>query len=373
MSQQTSALAMQPATQRAIVGFDELWGMAEAVAKSKLFACKTTEEAVTLMMLAQAEGVHPIQAMRMYHIINGRPSMRADAMQAKFQQRGGRVRWVERSDEVVTAEFSHPDLQPNPLSITWDDERVKLAGIKKDNHLKFPAQMKAARCISEGVGAIMPEVKMGLYTPEEIEGFADQPQPPIPRVIEAKVVEPARTPDSPDAAFLTAWDVASRDHGITPDDGRLALRVMLKRRQVEFAAADASARESTLAEYGAWTAEQVKAFNDQQAKRRAEKDAPKAAAAAAAAAEPAPTATVADADASPDWDDAMWVVGAAAGVDAGVLGNAIAAHVDAPPERQAEILAAAKAGRFDWASSAVLDAAPAPGKVAKRQQPASAA
>jgi hypothetical protein len=344
-TQQTTELILQPATQRAISGFDELWGMAAAVAKSNLFAVKNTEEAVTLMMLAQAEGVHPIQAMRMYHIINGRPSMRADAMQAKFQQRGGRVRWVVRSDDRVTAEFSHPDLQPEPIVVTWDNDRVKKAGLSQGNHNKFPTQMKAARVISEGVGAIMPEVKMGLYAPEEVEDFQPTSGPPRPtaesRVIDAQVME---RPLDGDAKFLVEWDAAGSKHGVSNDDGRVVLAAMLRRRSTEFSKADAEAREAMLGEYRSWTPEQVAAFNAAQAKKRAEKEKP----AEAAPKPPADqwTAFVADLTAA-GAADGQTPADIAAKIDE--LARAFGVPTNMIPQEQlTPLVESARAKKFDW-------------------------
>src|SRR5688500_309260 len=95
------------AIQPAAYSFADLKSMADVVAKSNLFGCKTPEQALTMMLLAQAEGLHPIQAARMYHVIEGKPAMRADAMLAKFQQRGGSIRWIEREDDACEAEFTY--------------------------------------------------------------------------------------------------------------------------------------------------------------------------------------------------------------------------------------------------------------------------
>lgn len=343
MGQQTTDIVMAPATQRAVVAFDELWGMAEAVSKSKLFAVKSTEEAVTLMMLAQAEGVHPIQAMRMYHVINNRPSMRADAMQAKFQQRGGRIKWLKRTDDCVTAEFSHPELQPDPITITWDNDRVKKAQLMKDNHLKFPLQMKASRVISEGVGAIMPEVKMGLYTPEEVEGM-QEPTPPrqTMRVVEATVVEPTLADDS---HFLAEWDRVTTSHGIDQAVGRnVVLNGKLKKKGVAFADANPEARRTLLDEYRAATPEQIEQIKKLTTKPKTDD---------------AATPALADAWRPFEWKAKEIADGAGIGADVfavamdvvsesfGVPTNMI------PADQLAEVEIAMREGRFDWSTGKV--------------------
>jgi hypothetical protein len=66
---------------------------AEYVVQSKLFGVRTREEAVVLMLLAQAEGLHPVQAMTEYYVVNGRPALKAEAMLRRFLASGGRVEW----------------------------------------------------------------------------------------------------------------------------------------------------------------------------------------------------------------------------------------------------------------------------------------
>lgn len=150
----------------AIVPISDIERMAAAVAKSGLFGVKTPEQAMSLMLVAQAEGMHPAIAARDYHVINGRPALRADAMLARFQAAGGSVRWLEMSDRRVAAEFSHP--QGGSVEIDWTPERAKQAGIRNEMHSKYPRQMLRARVISEGIRTVFPGVVVGSFTPEEL-------------------------------------------------------------------------------------------------------------------------------------------------------------------------------------------------------------
>jgi hypothetical protein len=92
----------------AIVPVGEIERMARAVAESKLFGVKSPEQAMALMLVAQAEGMHPAIAARDYHVVQGRPALKADAMLARFQQAGGKVRWTAYTDTRVSGVFSHP-------------------------------------------------------------------------------------------------------------------------------------------------------------------------------------------------------------------------------------------------------------------------
>lgn len=164
------------------LGIEEIRQMAEAVAASKLFpSIDTTVKAFTLMMLCQAEGLHPMLAVRRYHIINGVPSLKSDAMLASFQATGGRVKWIRSDESICEAEFSGPGSEPVPVKWTQDD--VSRAGIGgNQTHKRYPRQMLRARVISEGVRMVMPEVVVGIYTPEEVSDFDAAPKytPPSP-------------------------------------------------------------------------------------------------------------------------------------------------------------------------------------------------
>ena len=156
-----------------IVALQDIERAGSYVAKSGLFGVKTPEQAIALMLVAQAEGRSPFEAARDYHIIQGKPSLKAEAMLARFQQAGGKVKWLESTDTKCSAEFSHP--QGGTLTVTWTIERAKQAGLTgKDNWKAYPAQMLRARCISEGVRAVFPGATSGMYTPEEIRDMMDE-------------------------------------------------------------------------------------------------------------------------------------------------------------------------------------------------------
>jgi len=154
---------------------DDLKQMAAAACKSGLFSMPSPEAALTLMLLCQAEGLHPIQAMRQFHIIKNRPAMRADAMQAAFQNAGGKLQWLERSDAKCSVEVNHP--AGGTCVVTWTIEQAKSAGLTNNpTWQKFPRAMLSARCISEAIRAVYPAVVCGLYTPEEVQDFDEQPK-----------------------------------------------------------------------------------------------------------------------------------------------------------------------------------------------------
>lgn len=172
-------------------GLGEARGVAKMIADSNLFGCKTEAQAFSLMLLADAEGLHPATAARDYHIIQGRPSLRSDAMLARFQAAGGSVEWGERSDQKVEATFSHP--KGGTITVDWTWERATEAGLTTGNNKatwkKYPRQMLSARVISEGVRTVFPGVVAGLYTEEEIIDFDAGTAPASPPKV--KRLDPA--------------------------------------------------------------------------------------------------------------------------------------------------------------------------------------
>ena len=146
--------------------------MSQAIVKSFLFGIKTQEQAMALMLVAEAEGRHPATIVQDYDIIQGRPAIKSNAALARFQQSGGKIQWKTRTDTVAECVFEHP--QGGSISIIWDIERAKKAELtSKDNWRKFLAQMLSARVIAEGVRAVFPACLNGFYLPEEVQDFKE--------------------------------------------------------------------------------------------------------------------------------------------------------------------------------------------------------
>ncbi len=159
----------------AMVAIGEIERLATVMVKSRLFGVETVEQAMSLMMIADAEGRHPALAARDYHVIKGRPALKADAMLARFQQAGGVVSWTKYTEAEVTGEFSHPQSSPTPIAITWTFEQAKKIGLTgKDNWRNYPRAMLRARVISEGVRTVYPGISVGVYTVEEVQDFPEK-------------------------------------------------------------------------------------------------------------------------------------------------------------------------------------------------------
>lgn len=177
------------------ITIQEMGSLARAFSQSGFFGYKNEAEAFTLMALAQANGLHPAKAAERYHIIQGRPAMKADAMLAAFQESGGAVKWLKRTDTECKLWLSHP--QGGELEVTWTIDRANKAGVTgKSTWKQYPTQMLSARCVSEGVRALFPACLCGMYTPEEVQDFDRPAAPQAPKAEPQKPTEQAPVMDA---------------------------------------------------------------------------------------------------------------------------------------------------------------------------------
>lgn len=165
--------------------------LGEMIATSGMFGCQKIEQGQVLALQCMTERKAPLELAKTYHVIEGKLSMRADAMLAKFQLSGGTVKWTRRDDKVVEATFT---LGGNSLPFRATLEEFMSNGVAtgrdgklKDNWRKFPRQMLTARVVSEAVRLLAPQVVFGVYTPEEITDSAGSAAPAAPEI---KVVTP---------------------------------------------------------------------------------------------------------------------------------------------------------------------------------------
>ena len=166
------------------------------IAGSGMFGCKNEAQGVVLAMTCHMENITPIQFNRIYHMIDGKPSMRADAMLADFNKRGGKHEVLQRDATAASVK-----LNGTTFSLTWEEVKKEPFVYQKDGKTlktnwaspRARMQMLWARVVSDGVRAVMPEVAAGIYTPEEVEDGKT-----LPAVGEAAA--PAMASDTPPPA-----------------------------------------------------------------------------------------------------------------------------------------------------------------------------
>lgn len=146
--------------------------MGKVFSQSGVGGVKTDAEGKLLAFACLAKQTDPFTLMASHHLVDGKLSMKADVMLANFRQRGGKHRWVKDGSDgeaelqltfegqTVTSKFSIADAKA---------AKIWRAGSAWD---KSPANMLRARCTSNGVRMIAPEVLGGNYTPEELADVA---------------------------------------------------------------------------------------------------------------------------------------------------------------------------------------------------------
>lgn len=142
-------------------------------AQSGMLGVKSNTQGAVLAMTCIAERISPLEFARTYHIIDGKPSMRADAMQSRFMDKGGKIKWLTYSDTEARAVFGY-DGNECEMAFTMDD--AKRAGLIRagSGWEKHPDAMLRARLVSKAIRMICPTVCAGVYTPEEMEDIAHE-------------------------------------------------------------------------------------------------------------------------------------------------------------------------------------------------------
>lgn len=124
-----------------------------------------------------ALGMPPIVAMNMIHVIEGKPTLSAQAIGGLVRRAGHklRVRW-DGTKMRATAEVVRADDPDFTFTATWDMDRARSAGLTgKGVWKQYPDAMLKARAITEVARDACPEALFGVaYTPEELG--ADDPE-----------------------------------------------------------------------------------------------------------------------------------------------------------------------------------------------------
>lgn len=196
----TEALAVRESTPQAIAprSLDEMIVLAERLASSSLLPKELRGKVPEVLMQIMAGGelgLYPMASLRSFHVIEGKPTMSADAMVA-IVLGSGKCEYFRRvgegSADSVTYETKRRGEQPQRC--TWTKQMAKEAGLFpiKDNWRLYPRPMLASRAKAELARDVYPDVLAGCYTMDEI----DQGAP------EGERVSVARHDDVQDAEFV---------------------------------------------------------------------------------------------------------------------------------------------------------------------------
>lgn len=146
-------------------------------------------------------------------------TMRAAAIQAEFQNRGGRIEWVNMGDDgkEASAMFSHPTHQPTPIAMRYTiEDAQRQVGEKFEkpgsNWKTNPGAMLRAALVRKAIKIIDPGIISGY---DDFSDVDDQPvSPPASRAksrkAELDALASAPTTPAPVANTTDVVDVESK-------------------------------------------------------------------------------------------------------------------------------------------------------------------
>lgn len=168
-----------------------------SIARSQIFGCQNESQGEVLAMECMARRLPPLMLAERYHIIQGKLSMKADAMLAGFEEAGGEYEIKEYSSEACEVIFRRGKSEIR-IRITWEDAQRepwpwftdKKTGqrVIKDTWASPIGRQDLlwARVVSRGVRRLAPGVVCGRYTPEEISDFDNAPATAVTAAAPAK-------------------------------------------------------------------------------------------------------------------------------------------------------------------------------------------
>ena len=167
----------------------------QLIAQSGLLGAKNPAEGFLIATTCHQTGMSLLTFGETYHVYQGKISMKADAMLARFNELGGTHKVVSRTADLAVIEVTW-DGTATPFSLSWEEAReepfVYSGGPNKQmEELKKPfeqrslkdkyktararMQMLWARVMSDAIRCVCPQANKGSYTPEEVSDFNDAP------------------------------------------------------------------------------------------------------------------------------------------------------------------------------------------------------
>lgn len=178
---------------------DAMVTLGKAIAESQMFGCSNVSQGIVLAWECLTSRESSLSLAKKNHIIDGKLSMKADAMLNEFEARGGRYAIVSRTADLAAIELERCGKPTMSFSLSWEqaqDEPFVYAGKEKDivdaietwkankgpqpklktkyRTKRARMQMLWARVVSDSIRAVDPGVNYGRYVPEELDDSASE-------------------------------------------------------------------------------------------------------------------------------------------------------------------------------------------------------
>lgn len=149
------------------------WDLAERVAATEFVPkdLRRRPEAVLAALLSGAErGLGPMESLRSINVIEGKPSLSAEAMRALVLAAGHEIEIIESNANKATLVGRRAGSTTTSPPFTWTIDRARRANLtNKDNWRKYPEAMLLARASTDLCRAVFPDVIAGLASTEEVD------------------------------------------------------------------------------------------------------------------------------------------------------------------------------------------------------------
>jgi hypothetical protein len=173
----------------------------------------TPEAAAIIALKARELGIPLMVGFAHIHVINGKPAMSAELIQAQARKNlpGLIFNIIESNNDRCTVEACRPEKGSTPLKLTFTIEDARKANLLgKDVWKQYPGAMLYARASTALLRRVCPDALMGVsYTPEELgrdtldsDAIETSSRPIVQdNVVEIKpVTTPPPAPEQPPAA-----------------------------------------------------------------------------------------------------------------------------------------------------------------------------
>lgn len=154
------------------------WGQSAMKSRMLPTAIQSPEAAAVIVLKGRELGISFMTAIAHIHVINGKPTMSAELIQAMARRNlpGLVINILESDSKVAKIEFIRPERGAKPFIQSFTIEEAQAAKLTgKDVWKSYPAAMLWSRCVTAGLRKVCPEALMGVsYTPEEMGAEVDQ-------------------------------------------------------------------------------------------------------------------------------------------------------------------------------------------------------
>jgi len=181
--------------------WEETWSLAQAVAKCSLIPhLKNPDDAYIILLQGLELGLTPMQSVRAIYVVDGKPCMSAELMQALCLQHRNTCQFfhlVSSTDKEATYESRRVGTS-SAVRLSYTIEQANRAGLTgRQNWKANPEDMLRRRAASKLARALYPDILMGFSEITDIEDLKEEVRAPVASVasvasIEIKTSGPSR-------------------------------------------------------------------------------------------------------------------------------------------------------------------------------------